>query len=78
MRKRALLGLGQAQRVVGAQAADLEGLDGDPQVVDGGGGAREVEEQVEVALEVDVVGDVVLHEDEVAGEQVLDVRHVAR
>ena len=30
-----LLGLGHAERVVGAQAADLEGLNGQLQVVDG-------------------------------------------
>ena len=62
---------------MGAEAAHLQGLDGHAQVVDGGGGAREVEEQVEVALEVDVVGHVVLHEHEVAGDEVLDVRDVA-
>ena len=72
-----LLGLGQAERVVRAEAADLERLDRHAQVVDGGGRAREVEDAVERALEVDVVRDVVLHEHEVAAGQVLDVRHVA-
>ena len=73
-----ILGLGQAERVVRAQAADLQGLDGHAQVVDGGGRAREMEDEVERTLEVDVVRDVVLDEHEVAAGQVLDVGDVAR
>ena len=72
------LGLGQPQRVVGAQAADLQGLDGHAQVIDGGGGAGEVEDEVERAGQVDVVGHVVLDEHEVAAGQVLEVGPVAR
>src|SRR5207253_5554881 len=71
------LGLGQAQAVVRAQAAHLQGLDGDAEVVDGRGGAGEVEDQVEGPLEVDGARDVVLHEHEVAAREVLDVGDVA-
>ena len=71
------LGLGQAERVVRAQAADLEGLDGHAQVVDGRGGRGEMEDEVERTLEVDVVRHVVLDEHEVAARQVLDVGGVA-
>jgi hypothetical protein len=73
-----VLGLGQAERVVRAQAADLEGLDGHAQVVDGGGRAREMEDEVERPFDGDVVRDVVLHEHEIAAGQVLDVGDVAR
>ena len=72
-----LLGLGQAEAVVGPEAADLQGLDGHAQVVDGGGGAREVEDPVDRAVDVDVVRHVVLHEHEVAAGEVLDVGDVA-
>jgi hypothetical protein len=43
------LGLGQAEGVVGAQRADLEGLDRQFEVVDGAGGRGEVEDVVQGA-----------------------------
>ncbi len=47
-------GLGQAERVVGAQRADLEGLDRQLEIVDRAGGRGEVEDEVDRT--VDVVG----------------------
>ncbi len=68
------LRLGEAQRLVGAQRADLQGLDRQLQIVDGARRGREVEDTVELASHVDELGDVVLVEGEpVATEQVTDI-----
>jgi hypothetical protein len=68
------LGLGQAQAVVGAQAADLEDLDGDAREVGRRGRAGEVQHRIDLARHPDVLADVVLHEREPGPtEEVLDV-----
>src|SRR5690242_6636989 len=54
------LGLGEAERLVGAERTDLERLDGQLEIVDGTGGRGEVQYAVELALDVEIVGDVVL------------------
>jgi hypothetical protein len=78
------LGLGQAEAVVGAEAADLERLDGQLEVVLGRRGAGEVHHGVDIARHVDVRRHVVVHELErrvaehagevvlAAGDQVVD------
>ena len=71
------LGLGQAERLVRAERADLQRLDRQLEVVDRAGGAGPVQDEVDRAVDVDVVGDVVLDEREVAVHQVRDVRGVA-
>jgi hypothetical protein len=81
-------GLGEAESAIGPEGADLEGLDGQLEVVDGRGGAREVQHVVEVALDGDEVGHVVLDEDEArildvgdvvegAREEIVHAHHVA-
>ena len=64
---------------MGAERADLEGLDRQLEIIDGAGGRGEMEHVVDAAGEVDVLGDVVVDEREVrvAGE-VGDVVGVAR
>ena len=49
-----VLGLGQAQGVVGAERADLEGLDRELEVVDRAGRGGEVQHAVERPVDVDV------------------------
>ena len=68
----------QAERLVRAERADLQRLDRLAQVVDRAGQRGEVEDRVDLAVDVDVLGDVVLDELEalVAGE-VADVARVA-
>ena len=61
-KKRRALGLGEAERIVGAERADLERLDGQLQIIDGAGGRREVEDDVHLAGDVEVLGDVLLDE----------------
>ncbi len=56
------LGQGQPQRVVGAQAAHLQRLDGQFQVVHRAGRAGKVEHCVQIALNIDVIGHIVLDE----------------
>ena len=70
------LGLGQAQRLVGAQRADLERRDGLLQVVDRTRRAGKVENPVHRALDVDEAGDVVL--DELEGRVADQVGDVVR
>src|SRR5687768_5757137 len=66
--------LRDAERLVGAQTPDLQRLDRQLEVVDGTGGAGEVEHAVERPLHEDVIGDVVLDEMETGpAEQVCDV-----
>jgi len=73
------LALREAQGVVGAQGADLQRLDGVAQVVHRAGRRGEVQDVVHLALDVYVMGHVVLVEAEVgAAEQVGDVVGRAR
>jgi len=59
---------------VGAEGTDLEGLDGQLEVVDRRGGRGEVEDVVEFPRDMDEVGHVVLDENELrASEKALDV-----
>jgi hypothetical protein len=72
---------------MGAQRPDLEGLDGQVQVVVGRGRAGEVQHPVERPLHVDVLGDVVADQREVglalqvrdvlgrAGDEVVHAHH---
>ena len=60
------LGLGDAERVVRTEGADLQRLDRQLEIVEGRCGAREVQDPVEVPVESDVLGDVVLDEGETA------------
>ena len=68
-----VLRLGEAERLVRAQRADLQRRDRQLEVVDRAGRARPVQHQVDRAVDVDVVRDVVLHEHEVAPGEVRDV-----
>jgi hypothetical protein len=65
-----VFGLGEAEGVVGAERADLEGLDGELEIIDGAGRRGEMEDVIDGAGEVDELGDVVVDEVEVlvAGE----------
>jgi hypothetical protein len=54
-----LLGLGQAERVVGAERADLERLDGELEVVDRRCGGGEVEDDVDRTADLERLRDVV-------------------
>ena len=58
-RKRAFLGLGQAERVVRAQRADLERLDRVLQVIDRAGRAGEVQDVVDGPVDLQRLRDVV-------------------
>ena len=71
------LGLGQAERFVRAERADLERRNRQLEVVDRAGRARPVQDHVDRAIHVDVVGDVVLDEHEVAAGEMRDVREIA-
>ena len=63
------LRLGHAERVVRAERADLQRLDRQLEVVAGRRRAGEVEHPVELAVEPDVLGDVVLDEHEAASRR---------
>ena len=67
------LELGQAERVVRAVGAHLEGVQRQAQVVDGGGRAGEVEDVVHPAFDVDELGQVDVAEVEAVVADVLDV-----
>ena len=70
--------LRHAEHVQRADRADLHGLDRQLQVVDRRGRRGEVIDHVDVAWDVDVVGDVGPHHPELrVGQQVLDVRRRA-
>ena len=75
--ERRALGLGQAQRLVRAERADLERRDRQLQVVDRARRAGPVQHVVDRAVDIDVVRDVVADELEVAVAQVRDVGQVA-
>ena len=64
--ERRALGLGQAERLVRAQRADLQRRDRQLEVVDRARRAGPVQHEVDRPLDVDVVRDVVLDEREVA------------
>ena len=68
-----VLRLGQAERLVRAERADLQRRDRQLEVVDRAGRAGPVQHAVDRAVDVDVVRDVVLDEHEVAARQVGDV-----
>ena len=57
----ACLGHGQSQGLVRAQRADLEDVDAQPFEVGRASWAGEVQDEVERAIYVDVVGDIVLN-----------------
>ena len=61
------------------QRSHFQGLDGDFEVVDWTGGRGEVQDVVKRTTDVDVFGDILMHEGEIGqGKQVLDVAHVSR
>ncbi len=67
------LHLREAEGVVRAVRADLEGLQGEPQIVDRARRAGEVVDEIERLVDLDVVREVVRQEDERVPTQVLDV-----
>ena len=67
------LELGQPERVVGAVGADLERVQRQAQVVDRAGRAGEVVDEVDAPVDLEMLGHVVIEEDEVAVADVLDV-----
>ena len=72
------LHLGEAERVVRAVRADLERLQRQPQVVDRARRAREVVDEVDRLVDLDVLRQVVREEDEGVAAQMLDVGERAR
>ena len=74
--ERGVLGLRQTERLVGAEGTDLEGRDRNLEVVDRAGWTRPVQHEVDRTVEVDVFGDIVLDEQEIAGYEGRDVGHV--
>ena len=68
----------QAERVVGAERADLQRLNRQLEVVDRARGTRPVQDEVHGSVDVDVAGDVVADEFEVAAAEVGEVGEVAR
>src|SRR5262249_10158808 len=72
--KPGILGLGQAQGIVCAQGADLQGLDGELQVIHGAGWRGKVQDMVDGSVDLQRVGDIVPDEAEaIVVSQVLDV-----
>ena len=67
------LGLGEAERLVGAERADLQRRNRQLEVVDRARRARPVQHEIDRPLDIDVVGDVVLDEREVTVDEVRDV-----
>jgi hypothetical protein len=67
------LELREPERVVGPVRADLQGVQGHPQVVDRAGQRGEVVDDVDRLLELEVLDHVVVQEDEVVVPDVLDV-----
>ena len=63
---------------MGAVRADLERLQRQPQVVDRAGRAREVVDEVDRLVDLDMLGEVGGEEDEAVRAQVLDVGQRAR
>ena len=67
------LGLGEAERVVGAVGADLQRVERQPRVVDRAGRRGHVEDEVDRLVDLVVLGDVEHQELEVGAADVLDV-----
>ena len=76
--KVARLARGQTERVVCPEGPDLECRNREVEVVDWARRAGPVQHEVQGAVEVDVVGDVLLDETKVAPGEVGDVGQVAR
>ena len=72
------LHLGEAKRIVGAVGPDLERLQRQAQVVDGTRRAREVIDEIDGLRDLDVLRQIVWHEDERVSPEVLDVGERAR
>ena len=77
MTNRAPFRLGQPERLVRAERADLQRRNRQLEVVDWAGGARPMQHDVDRPVDVDVVGDVVLDEHEVAAGEMGDVGEIA-
>jgi hypothetical protein len=74
-----LFGLGESQAVVGAKAADLQGLDGYLQVVDRAGRAGEMEDISQLTRYMDEFADVMMVEFKILQlEKVFYILHVPR
>ncbi len=72
------LGFGEAEGLVGAERPDLEGLDGQLEIVDGRCRGGEVQHKIQPARNVDEVGHIMLDKDEpIAAEKMLDILEVA-
>ena len=78
MTNRAPFALARPERLVRAERADLERRDRELEIVDGARRAGPVQHDVDRAVHVDVVGDVVLDEHEVPPRKVRDVGEIAR
>ena len=72
------LELGEPERIVRALRADFQRVQRHAQIVDRARERREVEDEVDRLLDLEVLGHVVVHEDEFAGPDVLDVAQRAR
>src|SRR6185503_5318266 len=71
--------LGKAERLMTAEGADLERLDGQLEIVDGARGRSKVEHAIEGPLDIEIVGDIVLDEPKpVVPHQVSYVLRAAR
>ena len=77
MHETCALCLGQAERLVRAERADFQRGNRQLEVVDRARRARPVQHDVDRPVDVDVVGDVVLDEHEVAAREVRDVGEIA-
>src|SRR5439155_3539432 len=67
------LELRETERVVRAVRADLQRVQRQPQVVDRARRTREVVDDIDRPLDLEVLGDVVVDEEELVGAEVLDV-----
>ena len=75
--ERRLLRLGQAERVVGAERADLQRRNRQLEIIDRAGGRREMKDVIHFVRQENVVGDVLLDEPVIlVARRVLDVREV--
>jgi len=72
------LGFREAERIVRAVRADLQGLQGQAQVVDRTGWRCEVEHEIDVTRNLDVRRDVVLNKREVVVAQMRNIRQRPR
>src|SRR6185436_15991513 len=67
-----------SERIVRAERPDLERWNRPLQIIDRAGRAGPVIHAIDGAFDVDVVRDVVTHEEEIASAEVGDVREIAR